>query len=247
MRPSASASPTFVFVHGFLGFSTWRPLGFTIKYFRKLEGALRQWGLPYLIPTLPPTGTIEERAQVLAHHLAGRGATRFVLVGHSMGGLDSRYLIRHLDPNHHVQRLVTVGAPHRGSVLPKWLLSGDGWRQRFAQRRWRRTLEELTPEACQKFNAQTPDRADVHYASYAGVRPYEELPRWMRPGARLVTLAEGENDGLTAAASARWGAWCRTVRADHFELVGWSLARPDQKTARPFPHLSLYREILKMD
>lgn len=247
MSLSPFASPTFVFVHGFLGFHTLRPLGFPIEYFRKLEAELRQQGLPYLISTLPPTGTIEERAQILARHLAGHGTTRIVLVGHSRGGLDSRYLIHFLDPDHYVYRLVTLGTPHRGSALPQWLLRGDGWLQRLAQRRWQRTLAELTPEACQRFNAQVPDRADVQDASYAGIRPQQELPLWMRPGARLVTREEGENDGLTSAASARWGAWCHTVRADHFELVGWSLGLPHQKTARPFPHLSLYRQIFEID
>jgi triacylglycerol lipase len=244
MRIHPSASPTFVFVHGFLGFHHLRLLGFTIEYFRKLEGELRQYGLSCLIPTLPATGTIEERASELAKQLARHGSDRFVLVGHSMGGLDSRYLTYHLDPDHRVECVVTLGTPHRGSALPRWLLSGDGRLQRFAQRRWRRPLEELTPEACQTFNAHVPNRADVRYSSYAGVRPFEELPVWMRPGARLVTSEEGENDGLTAMSSARWGTFRDSVRADHFELVGWSLGLPDKTTVRPFSHLDLYRRIL---
>jgi len=66
----------------------------------------------------------------------------------------------------------------------------------------------------------------------------------MRPGARLVSSEEGDNDGLTAGSSARWGTFRGSIRADHFELVGWSLGFPDKTTARPFPHLDFYRQIL---
>jgi triacylglycerol lipase len=244
MNTHPAESPTFVFVHGFLGFNELRVVFFDIDYFRRLEDQLRQYHVPFIIPRVPPTGPIEERAQVLAAELARHQGDRFVLVGHSMGGLDSRYLIQHLDPARRVQRLVTLGTPHRGSALARWLLSGNGWLQRFAQRRWRRTLEELTPEACRVFNQQVLDRADVQYLSYAGVRPSAELPFWLRRGARLVTNEEGENDGLVSVSSARWGRFCGTVRADHFELVGWSLGMPDRKTDRPFPHLDLYRQII---
>ena len=66
----------------------------------------------------------------------------------------------------------------------------------------------------------------------------------MRPGARLVTSEEGDNDGLTAVSSARWGTFRGSIRADHFELVGWSLGLSDKTTARPFPHLDFYRQLL---
>jgi len=237
-------SPTFVFVHGFLGFHKLRLAVFAIDYFRRLEDELRHDEVPFIIPTLPPAGSIEGRARVLAAELARHAGDRLVLIGHSMGGLDSRYLIECLDPARRVQRLVTLGTPHRGSALARWLLSGNGWVQRLAHRRWRQTLAELTPEACQVFNQQVPDRADVQYLSYAGARPATEMPFWLRYGARQVANEEGDNDGLVSVASASWGRFCGTVRADHFELVGWSLGMADRKTSRPFPHLDLYRRII---
>jgi triacylglycerol lipase len=240
----SSAQPTFVFVHGFLGFHQIRALFFTITYFRKIEEELRRRELLYLVPSLPATGAIEERAAVLAQQIARHGGERLVLVGHSMGGLDSRYFAHQFDPDHRVTDVITLGTPHRGAVLSRWLLSSEGWLPRLAQRRWRRTLQELTPEACQIFNERVPDRADVRYRSYAGVRPLAELPAWMRPGARLVTKEEGDNDGLTAVSSARWGTFRGSVRADHFELIGWSLGFADKHTARPFSHLDLYRQII---
>ncbi len=245
MPHSSTVVPTLVFVHGFLGFHKWRLLITDIDYFRHLELFLSQRRLPYIIPQLPSVGSLQERAEALAACLAQAPAERFVLIGHSRGGLDSRYVAYQLDPRHRVQSIVTLGTPHHGSTLAHSLLSGDHWWQRLARRQWERALQELTPEACALFNAQCPDRGDVQYLSYAGVRPIEELPLWMRPGARVVSQAEGENDGLTAVASAQWGAFSGAVRADHFELIGWNLGKRDPSSGRPFPHLALYDEIIR--
>ncbi len=66
MHTSHSTSPPLVFVHGFLGFHHLRLLGFTIEYFRHLKEELRHRKVSYLIPALPATGTLEERATALA-------------------------------------------------------------------------------------------------------------------------------------------------------------------------------------
>jgi len=124
------------------------------------------------------------------------------------------------------------------------MLTGEGPFQRFARRRWKRVLEELTPEACRSRNEVLPDRADVRYLSYAGVRLVEELPLWMRSWGQLIAQEEGDNDGLVSLASTRWGDSRDTVRADHLELIGWSLAWPNMRNRRPFPHLDLYRQII---
>src|ERR1041385_7221640 len=111
MHTSCSASLPLVFVHGFLGFSHLRLLGFTIEYFRHLKEELRQHKVSFLIPALPATGTIEERATALAAQVAQYESDRIVLVGHSMGGLDSRYLAHSLDPDHRVAQVITLGTP----------------------------------------------------------------------------------------------------------------------------------------
>lgn len=45
------------------------------------------------------------------------------LIGHSMGGLDARYLITHLQPEAFtVKTLTTIATPHRGSAFADYLL-----------------------------------------------------------------------------------------------------------------------------
>lgn len=51
---------------------------------------------------------------------------KFHIIAHSMGGLDSRYLITHLGGSHRIASLTTIATPHFGSpiadVVHKWIL-----------------------------------------------------------------------------------------------------------------------------
>ncbi len=76
----------FVFVHGFLGFSKLRLLFYDLHCFGKLEAELSRQGVPFVIPTLPPAGTVAERAEALAVQLAPHRSGSFVLIAYSMGG-----------------------------------------------------------------------------------------------------------------------------------------------------------------
>jgi triacylglycerol esterase/lipase EstA (alpha/beta hydrolase family) len=49
--------------------------------------------------------------------LAREDATRVDIVAHSLGGVVARYYIERLGGARRVQRLVTIGSPHRGTVL----------------------------------------------------------------------------------------------------------------------------------
>jgi len=239
----AESPPTLVFIHGFLGFDRLSLPFCEVPYFRGLEKLLRRLAVPYLIPAVPPAGRVAERAEVLSRHLSNSGSGAFVLVGHSMGGLDSRYLVRHFDPNHRVRAVVTLGTPHRGSSVAEWVLSTDGPLQAFCRRRWEFAIEDLTPETCRRRNETLVDRDDVHYISYAGERALEQLPFWLRPLGRVVFRQEGVNDGLVALSSARWGEFRGSLPASHIELVGWSLSLSAAMGGHRFDHLDLYRKI----
>ena len=200
--------------------------------------------VPHLIPALPPAGRVAERADVLSRHLSDNSAEAFVLVGHSMGGLDSRYLVRHFDPNHRVRAVITLGTPHRGSSVAKWILTTDGPLQAFCRRRWEFAIDDLKPETCRRRNETLVDRDDVRYISYAGERDPEKLPFWLRPLGRIVFRYEGSNDGLVALSSARWGEFRGSLPASHVELVGWSLSLLPAIGGHRFNHLDLYRKIV---
>jgi triacylglycerol lipase len=223
--------PQLVLLHGFLGFVKWGPF----EYFRGVRGALRKMNIDPITPEVPGAGTIVERAEVLARTLFRTKLPAFALVAHSMGGLDARYLITNLDPDRRVKSLITVATPHSGTPLALWFLESPGPMQACIRYMGKRGLPELTHEA--RAAMPIPDREDVDYSSYSSCRSPEELPFWLR---RYGHVFQEGNDGMVPVSSARWGRFRGVLRADHVELVGWSLALPDARTLRPFDHLPFW-------
>jgi triacylglycerol lipase len=227
--------PVPVLVHGFLGFAKVGP----ISYFRGVEKALRAIGITPVIPALPMAGSVAERADALARALQRHPASSFVLIGHSMGGLDGRHAIANLDPDRRIKALITVATPHRGTVVAARLLDGQGLVAGVGRRYWKAALHDLDP-ATRRLET-IPDRPDVRYVSYAGCRKTQDLPGWLRYVAGPV---EEQSDGLVPLASAKWGDFRGCMRGDHLEMVGWSLALPSRKAARPFDHLPFWQRIV---
>lgn len=225
--------PVLVLLYGFLGFSRHGP----IEYFRGMKQALNQAHIAPLIPEVPSAGTVAERAEALANQLFHSDASSFALVAHSMGGLDARHLITYLDPDRRVKSLLTVATPHRGTLVATWLLESPGLIPAWIRHIGRPGLDDLTPEA--RAAMPIPDRLDVAYSSYAGYRPLNELPLWLRPFGRIVS---GPSDGLVRVDSAQWGRFRGIMRTDHFEFVGWSLALPNSQAKRPFDHLHFWKQ-----
>lgn len=228
--------PVPVLLHGYLGFSRFGP----VQYFRGVAHALEQAGVHCLLPAVLPTGTIAERASMLASALFKSDIPEFFLLGHSMGGLDARYLASFLDSDRRIKRVLTVSTPHYGSPVATWALASPALFPAFIRSIGRPGLDELTPEA--RLAAPIPDRDDVLYTSYASSRPLAEQSILLRS---LGYFIPGDNDGLVSVDSARWGSFRGTLRADHLELIGWSLGLPDTSIARPFDHIQFWVQAAK--
>jgi triacylglycerol lipase len=237
------SAPIIVFSHGIFGFHRFQVGPLKVDYFRGVEEALQRMGYSVCFPAVPATSTIVERATVLAARLAELASDNIYLIAHSMGGLDARYLIHHLDPEHRIRCLVTIGTPHLGTPLANWLLETDGPVQWIGRYFGKTGVEELTPQACARFNEKIPDRDDVRYVSYAGARPASEMPRLFRAWTRMLQAERGDNDSQVPVSAATWGEFRGTVRAAHTELVGWSLGLPDPGIERPFNHIQFYLDI----
>ncbi|OAV89674.1 hypothetical protein PTTG_07111 [Puccinia triticina 1-1 BBBD Race 1] len=233
--PAPFTKPKFplVLCHGLLGFDVLGPAALGLSYFRGVREALEERGVEVHVAKVPACASIEERAKTLAQFIESRLAGRTVnLIGHSMGGLDSRFLITHLQPtSFKVASLTTIGTPHRGSAFADYLLLDVLGRQHlptFLQ--ISKTLGlpgggqafvELTSEQMAAFNKTTPDVEGTAYFSYgATCEPSFASP--FRPPWGVVFEREGPNDGLVSVASAQWGTYLGTLRnVNHAELVGW--------------------------
>jgi len=157
-----------------------------------LEDALRADGHKVERVSLPPIAPVAVRAEALAEQvdaiLAAHGAAKVNLIGHSMGGLDSRYLVHHLGYADKVASVTTIATPHRGSAVADTVLGWTDTDNKWAD--WLMdklvvvlenqfdggddedligALEDLSEEKAVSFNAETPDDDGVFYQSWAGV------------------------------------------------------------------------------
>jgi triacylglycerol lipase len=215
-----------VLIHGMFGFDQLSigPLA-RWEYFRHLPQRLRDAGNRVLVPRLSPTGGIVQRANQLQAFLDAHVPDGPLhLVGHSMGGLDARYLIARLPAGHRVLSLTTLGTPHRGSTFADW-----------SARRLVRLVSpllnrlgiptqgflDLTTRAMKAFNANVLDRPGVRYFSVGGEWGWNwHNPSW-HMSFPVVSRLEGPNDGLVSVSSAQWGESFEVWPGDHMTLANW--------------------------
>ena len=232
-----SQNAPIVLVHGILGFNQLTLAGARLaEYFRLVPEALRNHG--HAVPEPPrlnPAGSVAERAQDLKNYLQGHGevADRKVhLIAHSMGGLDSRFMISNLGMADRVLSLTTIGTPHHGSPIADIVVKGTNpVLNQFMEHLGVdiKGVLDLTSDACRKFNDEVPDAPGVRYFSIGGqFEPHRVLgvPQGLLALTHeLVAKTEKNNDGLVSVASATLGrfgwvaldAWS----ANHYRLINW--------------------------
>lgn len=178
------AAPTgpypIVLAHGMFGFASLGPL----DYFYGIPAALEVSGRKVYAKRVDAVQSAEVRGQQLLAIVdavrAETGAEKVVIIGHSQGGLDARWVANH-DPAH-IAAVVTVATPHRGSpvadvaggflpgnssvaldVLANLFGLSPGSGASFAG-----ALASLSTQGASSFNAATPDALGVAYYSIAG-------------------------------------------------------------------------------
>jgi triacylglycerol lipase len=214
-----------VLVHGFCGFNELRlgPLTFA-KYFPGIPVLLRAAGNRVFIPRLSPTRGVAMRAAQLKAFLDREAPGEPVhIFAHSMGGMDARYLISCLSMGPRVLSLTTLGTPHRGTPFADW---GIHRLERLVKPLLglfsipTEGFYDLTTENACRLNAAMPDVSGVRYFSVAGRYEGRYDPGWLLSH-RVVTKAEGPNDGIVSVASAQWGESLDVWEGDHLSLVNY--------------------------
>jgi triacylglycerol lipase len=237
-----------VLVHGLLGFDRLQMAGWVLAdYFPGIPRMLRDAGNRVLTARLSPTAGIAERAAQLKALIDRELPHDSVhVIGHSMGGLDSRYMISRLAMAGRVLSLTTLGTPHRGSSFADW--SVKRFRSlacplfAFVGLSFQAFLD-LTVANCRRFNAEVPDAAGVRYFSVAGRLQPNRVPwQWQVPS-HILDRVEGENDGIVSTASARWGEGCELWEGDHMSLVNWT--QPPAAGQPPSDFLPHYASVVR--
>jgi len=184
---------------------------------------------------------LEWKAKVL-EILAITGKDKVNLIGHSDGGLYTRYAITHLGMGSKVASYTSISSPHRGSPVADAIMGiGDAttltdeiaglldWVYAFlfgvpSTDCATNGYEETTVWMKNVFNPNTPDVPGVYYQSYGcGIKTLSGgqimTPLWL-----AIYPIEGQNDGLVSVASAKWGNYRGTITGwfgvNHMAVVG---------------------------
>ncbi len=215
-----------VLVHGLCGYERVTAFGRTLKeYFPGVRAKLEEAGNRVLVPRLSCTRGVEARAAELKRFIERHVPTGPVhVIGHSMGGLDARFMVSRLGMAERVRSVTTVGTPHRGSAFADWGVRNFG---RLVAPFFQllglsyQAFFDLTRTGCERFNASVPDVPGVRYLSVAGVCDGDLLSGAWRFPHGIVARAEGPNDGVVSVASAAWGEHTDVWEGDHLNLVNW--------------------------
>ena len=246
-------------VPGVLGF---RRIG-SIHYFNGVAPHLEQTfpGLMVREMTTDPLGTVADRTRVLALEIvkAFGPAEPVHLIAHSMGGLDSRFLVAKnvSGVGSRVKTVVSIGTPHLGSPVAS-LLQRANLLDRFfdffhirggllAELRAKvNAAHDLSEEGAAELDRLCPDDPGVRYLEIAGTgrEGTSRTSAFFAPMYRFLNDRVGPNDGMVPLTSAErgrklFGTWA----ADHADLIGHDLDRPLRKPT--FDHLRAYEDVVR--
>ena len=221
---SAWAADPIVFAHG---------LGVEAGLYEKLvpmKKFFKKHGYELHIANTPAFGVLEERAEILnteIERLVPEGS--FHLLGHSMGGLDSRLAIQNYGLGDRVLSLTTLATPHRGSAMADWVIRilececGKAKTMRALLKLLsfeEATVRQLSSSHMQQFNQEVLDDPRVRYYSMGFYIDKPLVFRVFLPylwwsHARMVKEGYPQNDGLVAVESAYWGRSLGNFPGDH--------------------------------
>lgn len=235
-----------VLVHGLGAKSTYGPF----DYFHGLPKLLKNAGNQVFIANLTAWHSIEHRANQLKTQIdAAFPEGRINLVGHSMGGLDARFVTAQLGLASRVASITTIGTPNQGTtagdialgILPSVAFLGADRLLRFLDSS-SIALKQITRKYCEgEFAALAPNQPGVAYfsATSAIATPsvINSLPIFWLPH-QILSKIEGDNDGFVSVESSRLGHHICTYSGDHYAQIGQFLGR-----ARGMDYMKFYREI----
>ena len=210
------------------------------RAFEHIQKKLLEEGYRVYVANTDGVGTVENNAAQLKKQieeiLEKEGAEKINIIAHSKGGLDSVYMIEHLEMGEKVASLTTLCTPHKGSQiatkiikLPSFILNFLGfWFNTFY-----RLLKDENPDAitaCRQLESKeeitaTPwiNEHDIYCQSYSATM--HKASSDFTLGIPFLISRHFENDhsdGMVSKTSAEFGEYKGNVMEEslsHNEVV----------------------------
>ncbi len=205
-----------------------------VGYWGGMDSYLRYKGAVVYAPTKSPAASNQTRAGELktkvALWMAANGYTKVHYIGHSQGGLDTRYTIANLGMASKTSTFTSLSGVHGGSpvadVIAGLPTSVQGALSLIlnacvplvygkTSSNVLAALGSLTKAGVKAFNTATPNAAGVKYYSYAAHITIPDLIQHplmgiVQPVCSIAGYANGYGsacDGLVPVSSAKWGTY----------------------------------------
>ncbi len=195
------------------------------NYWGRVPGELMKNGATVYYGEQQSAASVEECGKELAARIRQivqeTGCEKVNIIAHSKGGLDSRYAISCAGAAPYVASLTTINTPHRGCLFADYLLEkipdkvchtvskqynsalkrlGD------SNPNFMEAVTDLTASACKKRNEILKDNPDIFYQSVGTKMNHAASGKFpLNMSYPLVKHFDGENDGLVAVDSSKWG------------------------------------------
>jgi triacylglycerol lipase len=245
-----------VLAHGIAPFNVWSPiierflpgLAARSEYFKQIVPALRNAGHEVLTTKVSFAGRLDQRARELGEQLSSyldqnpRHA-KVHIIGHSMGGLDSRCMMAsNPEIRKRIASLTTIGTPHNGTpVADFWKLTRNDSTASEKLDALRPILDlegfkDLTTSACAERNRQWRESEagnSVFFQTYSSWEEKDAVFPPLRHAWQVIqdkgaTDEQRANDGLVPVHSQKWQDPPREIRrhefpfqSDHLNEIGW--------------------------
>jgi triacylglycerol lipase len=237
LQAQALSGTCVVLVHGILGFDDTNGLaGGLVKYWGGVDTYLRNQGAKVATPGSSATNDVPTRSAQIKTYLntwmPANGCTKVHLVGHSQGGLVSRYLVSNLGYGSKVLSVTTVDSLHKGAPMADIVLGViPSWLQPFANSALSLLAslvyrdgrpqdaiamgKSLTVSYSNALNAQCPDVSGIKYSSYANHMAWADpIQHPIMALTYPITWAGGiwyglggSNDGVVPLSSQKYGTY----------------------------------------
>lgn len=209
---------------------------------------MREHGIPAFAPNVVPYASIETRArnwvrlikQVCEEH----GYEKVNVIAHSMGGLDMRCALTHMDISQKVASLTTLATPHRGTYLADLILKTPeiiterlsdvvDWFGNSVYTREKSEVLSSVEQLCRgyvqdEFNPDTPNLEGFPYFSYSAAvgkeTNYSLNPVFLFQNTQIFAQ-ENINDSFVSVDSAKWGTHLGTVALSHMNQINVQVSK----------------------
>ena len=218
------------------------------RAFGKIEHVLDDEGHKVYVATHDGFGSIENNASQLKEYilkvLEETGAEKVNLIGHSKGGLDSKYLITKLGMEDKIASLTTLATPHRGSIIASAIWRLPLWIRKtiaFFINTFYRILGDQHPDAmkaCDQLRRVDESEETLGFSENVYCQSYSTT---LKKGRDCFLMAvphkiykhyeNVDNDGMVSRDSAKFGNYrgeCLDISISHAQIIDFA-AKREQK------------------